>query len=80
MVREILDSGVDVNARVGSHIGMTALHCAAETPGCEAIVKLLLKRGANVHAKTSDPFGWTALHFAVAHSKDMVRQLLKKGA
>ena len=78
MVREILDSGVDVNARDGSHMGMTALHCAAETPGCEAIVKLLLKRGANVHAKTSDRE--TALHFAVAHSKDMVQQLLKKGA
>ena len=67
-----------MNARNGSNNGMTALHCAAETRGCEGTVKLLLRRGPNVHAKTID--GETALHLAVARSKDMVGQLLKKGA
>src|SRR3954470_2424278 len=48
-VKQLLESGADVNAASGD--GMTALHWAAQAGGVE-LAKMLLVAGANVRATT----------------------------
>lgn len=73
-VKELLDAGVDVNAK--SNYGGTALAFACDHDHTE-VVKLLLERGADPNAKDSF-YGATPL--AWASTAEIVRLLLAKGA
>jgi len=83
-MNEILDRGVDIDARAGSE-GRTALHLVTQLrlPDAAAI---LLERGASVDA--TDDRGWTPLHVAAAPSaatgeppdRSLVELLLARGA
>jgi ankyrin repeat protein len=56
------------------HLGLTALHCAAQN-GHVDIVSTLLKRGAN--RDLVDIWGRTALHLAAEHgNKDIIQLIL----
>ncbi|XP_021294970.1 serine/threonine-protein kinase STY17 [Herrania umbratica] len=75
-IRELLDSGIDVNFR--DIDDRTALHIAA----CQAqtdVVSLLLQRGANVESK--DRWGSTPLADAIYYKNhDVIKLLEKHGA
>ena len=73
LVRTLLDSGVDINAK--REDGFTALLLAAFF-GRTAIVELLLERGADIHVKTR--FGTSALVWATARGFPKVVSLLQK--
>lgn len=76
-VRNILDSGIDVNA---SNDGSceTALMTAAGGGNLET-VRLLVERGADINAKSAE--GGTALLVAIEqHNEDVVEYLLEHGA
>ncbi|NDH10052.1 MAG: ankyrin repeat domain-containing protein, partial [Gammaproteobacteria bacterium] len=76
VVRDLLASGADVNAK-NSH-GITALMFAARVEHV-AVVRDLLASGADVNAK--DSHGSTALmHAASAEHVEVVRLLIEKGA
>lgn len=76
VVRMLLDSGVDIEAKDGS--GWTALHCAAHR-GQEPVVRLLLERGANKEERTDR--GSTALLLATVKrgNEGMLKLLLENG-
>lgn len=81
-VRELLDSGVSVNALTIHHV--TPLMTAARRRN-EPIAKLLIERGADVNAKDKRSAIWegrqTPLHYAVrAGSLEIVRLLIESGA
>ena len=73
VVRALLDSGVDVNAKRDD--GFTALLLAAFF-GRTEIVGLLLERGADIHAKTR--FGTSALVWATARGFPKIVNVLQK--
>lgn len=70
IVQLLLDSKVDVNARIN---GTTVLHAAAEHGNVD-IAKLLLKHGAHVDAESD--VGRTALHLAAAAGYPKIVMLL----
>lgn len=72
--RLLLDSGTDVNSRVGdAAVSTTALHEAA-TAGHVEVVQLLLDRGADLSARSG--LGATALFQAAAAGQDRVVTVL----
>lgn len=76
-VKELLDAGVDVNAK--TRYGATALSYACDKGHVE-VVKLLIERGADVNVKDTFygevPLGWALSH---GHAQ-VVKLLLDKGA
>ena len=75
-IREILESGVDINAK--NNWGDTALHIASRE-GHTDIVAMLLEKGADVNAKSDG--GYTALISASESGHtETVAMLLEKGA
>jgi ankyrin repeat protein len=63
IVKLLVRSGVDVNARVGE-LGDIPLHAAA-TGGCKEVARILLEFGANLHGRDvngSEPF-FDTVHF-----------------
>ena len=78
-VRELLDSGVDVD-EVRTDDGTTALFVAAQE-GHEGVVEELLKAEADVNKATTDDNGATPLFIAALYGHERaVGQLLKAGA
>ncbi|OAY78034.1 Serine/threonine-protein kinase STY8 [Ananas comosus] len=75
-IRELLDSGVDVNFR--DIDGRTALHVAA-CQGFADVVELLLERGAQIDPE--DRWGSTPLGDAIHYKNhDVIKLLEKRGA
>ena len=72
LVKELLDSGVDVNSR-DSHTS-TALEYAAEFGQVE-MVKLLLEHGAEVNTSNND--GDTPLYCAVDNGQMEIEKMLR---
>ncbi len=70
-VRELIDSGVDVD--VQNRFGKTALMLAVETNSMETVV-MLLARGADVNKRTVA--GCTALTFAAENGHEAITALL----
>jgi ankyrin repeat protein len=75
---EILNGGSEA-ARQWSADGFTALHFAAffNRP---AIARELIQHGADIEAIAKNPMKVTPLHSAAAHSGEIVRLLLERGA
>ena len=86
-VRDLLDRGADIHARVDVHFtasgtthpGATALHVAAASNPDPAVTVLLLDQGVDVDAKTDDRS--TPLHLAAVNNVPAVAgMLLRRGA
>ena len=77
-VQQLLDKGVDVNARSGVWAGRLPLICAARDNKTN-VVEQLLSKGADINAK--DYEGWTALALTsyLGHA-ECVKLLLEHGA
>ena len=76
MVREILSTGIDTNAR--DTLGATALHGAMFQQNI-TVIRLLLEHGFDPNAKNNH--GYTPLHNAVtANNLEAARLLLQHGA
>ncbi|XP_041469265.1 uncharacterized protein LOC121419047 isoform X4 [Lytechinus variegatus] len=77
-VKQLLDSGLDINNKDEATGGNTALHWAASFSGLE-IIKILLEYNADLNATNSD--GTTPLHDAVLRGDvDIVKELVAGGA
>lgn len=66
VAKQLLDSGIDINARYGN-TGWTALHFSAEQLLEESVRWLLENRADPNRADTS---GWTSLHLSVDAESD----------
>jgi ankyrin repeat protein len=79
LVRQMIESGIDVNARseLGDSMSDTALACAAEQ-GHIAIVKLLLEQKADVNAISAK--GDAVQRAALSGHQDVVETLVQAGA
>lgn len=77
LVLEMIEEGVDVNAKQGS--GWTALQHACNHGNLE-VVKALLDKGAEINHRNI-PTGRAAIHYAAACEEDAVlRLLIERGA
>lgn len=75
VIRELINSGVDINTEDNS--GLTFLHYACAHGNIDCVIELL-NLGANPDIRDVD--GWTPLHYATANVKiDCVRELLNYG-
>jgi len=78
VVRALLNTGAEVNARSTNPLNNTPLHAAAAGKHA-AIAKLLLDRGANANARQHS--GWAPIHAAAQHGDiDMAKSLVDAGA
>ena len=90
VIKILIESGADIEARAQGKMGWTALHyaaCAQEGEDGEGsvqrdqldIVKLLIELGADINAQNGN--GWTALHFAVDGDQlKIAKFLIEQGA
>ncbi len=78
LVRTLLASGADAQARSRNAAQNMPIHAAASARNCDA-VRSLLEHGADVNARQQA--GWTALHAAAQNGDvETVRLLISKGA
>lgn len=70
-IKELLDSGADVNTRDKNHF---TLLMSFVKSGNEAVVRLLLEYGAHVNLK--DYFNLTALDYAIQEKHNKIAKLL----
>uniref|UniRef100_A0A7S2V7L6 Uncharacterized protein n=1 Tax=Entomoneis paludosa TaxID=265537 RepID=A0A7S2V7L6_9STRA len=78
-VKELLESGVDVETRTEDNQGQTPLHWAIMAGQLEVVQYLVEQKGANVEAQTN--YGATPLHWASLYGKlEVVQYLVEHGA
>lgn len=78
VVKVLLDSGADIDAKSRNNLGVAALHSAL-AGGFMDVAALLVERGADVSAQTAE--GWTPLHYcADIGDQEFASLLIARGA